>query len=137
MTRNNLYLKLGLACLLGYFWLIINIYKLEFLNISEQTVCPIKHLTTVPCPSCGSTRAVLELIKGGFTNSLYLNPFGIIIGLIMLICPIWILLDLALKKNSFMVFYQFSEHVLQRKNIAFICISLVLANWIWNINKGF
>src|SRR5262245_38606346 len=40
------------------------------------TPCPFKLLTGIPCPACGSTRAVLALFQG--ENVLAFNPLGVI-----------------------------------------------------------
>ncbi|NJM80271.1 MAG: DUF2752 domain-containing protein [Flavobacterium sp.] len=70
----------------------------------EFTVCVFKRITNIPCPSCGTTRAVIEISKGEIISSIFLNPFGIIVALIMVICPIWIGYDYLLKKNLFFNF---------------------------------
>ncbi|MCE2771205.1 MAG: DUF2752 domain-containing protein [Saprospiraceae bacterium] len=99
-------------------------------------VCLIKNATNIPCPSCGTTRAVVSLVNGDFFEALFLNPFGYIVALIMLLAPIWIVFDLISKKNSLFIFYQKIEKFLVRPKLAILLIFLVLANWIWNISKG-
>ena len=133
MNRNKLYLFLLIACLVGYIWLYYGITTLNSTNALD--VCIVKRITTIPCPSCGTTRAVVALSHGDFWKSLYLNPFGIIVSLIMIIAPIWIVLDLLRRKNSFFDFYHFIESIIRKRNIAIFLIILVLLNWIWNIHK--
>jgi hypothetical protein len=96
----------------------------------------IKNVTSFPCPSCGTTRAVQLLFKGDFTASVLTNPFGIIVSGSMLILPFWIVIDLILKKETFYTFYNKMESILKQKYIAIPLIILVVLNWIWNINKG-
>lgn len=36
--------------------------------------CPLKELTSVPCPTCGTTRALLALAKGDALSALRLQP---------------------------------------------------------------
>jgi phosphatidylserine synthase len=36
--------------------------------------CPFKHLSGLPCPTCGSTRAVMALLEGEWSDALWLNP---------------------------------------------------------------
>jgi hypothetical protein len=96
----------------------------------------IKNVTGYACPSCGITRAFIELIKGNFLNAIYLNPLAIIVAFALLIFPTWILFDLALKKDSFYKWYKKIELQLQKGHIAIPLILLVILNWIWNINKG-
>ena len=39
-------------------------------------LCPLRVLTGLPCPGCGTTRAVFELGSGRPITSLLLNPLG-------------------------------------------------------------
>ena len=64
-----------------------------------------------------------------------MNPFGIIVVLLMIIAPLWILYDVIDKKNSFLFFYKKAEEIIRIKWISIVLIGLVLLNWIWNIYK--
>lgn len=125
---------LTIACLAGYIWLYVNV-KYYVNGSHEIGVCIIKHTTNVPCPSCGSTRSVLSAFQGNIAGAFMLNPFGLIIVVILIVSPVWILSDKILKKESFWIFYQKMEQWLKIKPVAFMAILLVLANWIWNIYK--
>ena len=136
MSRNRLYLIVMLACLLGstYLW----IQKTNILPAlsGESDTCLIKSISGVPCPSCGTTRSVVELLDGQFISSLQWNPMGIMVFLIMVISPLWIIADMIFKKESFLRFYSRTEYHLKSKWIAIPAIGLVIINWIWNICKG-
>ncbi|WP_409024889.1 DUF2752 domain-containing protein [Flavobacterium sp.] len=132
MTRNKLYSLLLIACLAGFIYLFYNIHTLQ-----SQTfrVCIIKNVTGFPCPSCGTTRAVTLILEGKFIESLLLNPFGILVAVVMTIFPFWILIDIILKKESFFRMYKKTEATIRKPWLASILILLVLLNWIWNIYK--
>lgn len=132
MTRNKLYSLLLIACLAGFIYLFYNIHTLQ-----SQTfrVCIIKNVTGFPCPSCGTTRAVTLILEGKFIESLLLNPFGILVAVVMTIFPFWILIDIILKKESFFRMYKKTEATSRKPWLASILILLVLLNWIWNIYK--
>ena len=121
-----------IACLAGFIYLFYNIHTLQ-----SQTfrVCIIKNVTDYPCPSCGTTRAVTLLLKGRFIESLLLNPIGIVVAIIMIIFPIWILIDIIFKKETFYFWYKKAEGTIRKPWLASILIVLVLLNWIWNIYK--
>lgn len=134
LDRNKLYLILFIACVAGYIWLYFSITK----NITENKsveVCLIKHLTNIPCPSCGSTRSVISLTKGDFIGALNFNPIGYLVAMIMLITPIWITADTIKRTKTLFVFYHKIETYLKRPRIAIPLILLVIINWIWNITK--
>jgi hypothetical protein len=131
LDRNKLYSILFIACLAGYIWLYFGITE----NKSVE-VCLIKHVTKIPCPSCGSTRSVISLITGDFIGALNLNPIGYLVAIIMLISPLWIIVDSIKRTKTLFDFYLKIETYLKRPKIAISLILLVIINWIWNITKG-
>ena len=98
--------------------------------------CVIKNVTGYPCPSCGSTRSVISILNGNFTEGLLLNPLGYVIATVMLVLPIWLIFDMALGKATLHKAYKKSEAALRKKPVAIILIIIIIANWIWNITKG-
>lgn len=136
LSRNTLYTFLILASLAGYIWLFINQSAIVNNSSDEIGVCLIKHTTNIPCPSCGSTRSIVSLLNGEIQESLYWNPMGIIILLIMIVAPIWIVIDYYFKKDSLLKFYIKMEVILRQRRFAVPAILLVFLNWVWNIYKG-
>ena len=132
MTRNKLYSLLLIACLAGFMYLFYNIHTLQG---ERFRVCIIKNVTGYPCPSCGTTRAVSLLFEGKTIESILLNPFGIVVAIIMTVFPFWILIDLILKKDTFYYWFKNAEAIIRKSWLASILILLVLLNWIWNIYK--
>lgn len=135
LNRNKLYSILFIACVAGYIWLYYSIIS----NVTENKsieVCLIKHVTNIPCPSCGSTRSIISLAKGNFTEAFGLNPIGYIVAIIMVIAPVWIIMDIILRNDSLFKCYQKIETHLKKPKYAIPLILLVIINWIWNITKG-
>ena len=135
MSRNKLYSILAVACLAGYIWLYLNYTGINDTS-SQFNVCLIKQVTDIPCPSCGSTRSVEAFIHGNFRDAAYWNPFGLLIISILAFTPLWLVVDLIRKKDSLYTFYNRVEVFLNQRKVAIIGIVLVLANWLWNIEKG-
>ncbi|MGL2962821.1 DUF2752 domain-containing protein [Flavobacterium sp. RSB2_4_14] len=132
MSKNKLYSMLLIACFFGFIYLF---YSIHYSEKDTFRVCIIKNATGFPCPSCGTTRAVTLLLEGKFTESVALNPFGILVAIIMTLFPIWILIDLLLKKDTFFNSYKKAEVIIRTKWLAFFLLLLVILNWIWNIKK--
>lgn len=132
MTRNRLYLISIIACFFGTLYLIYHLYSTA---TETPNVCLIKNVTGYPCPSCGTTRAIVLLSKGAVLQSLQQNPFGIIVALCMFILPFWIGFDVLKKKATFYDFYIKIESVIRKPKVAVILILLVILNWIWNLYK--
>lgn len=135
IAKKKLYIILLLSSFLGYIWIFYNM-NLTPIEHKSVGVCIIKQATNIPCPSCGSTRSVISIIQGNVVKGLLINPLGLIILFIMLITPIWILVDLIFKRDSMHQAYIKIENNLKKTKIAMIFILLIAANWIWNIMKG-
>lgn len=133
MKRNRLYLIVIIACFFGTLYLLYQINN--FSNSDTFSVCPIKTVTGYPCPSCATTRAIVFLSKGNIVSSIQQNPFGLIVGLCMLVLPFWIGYDVLKKKATFYQFYLKAEAEIRKPKIALILILLVILNWIWNLYK--
>jgi hypothetical protein len=133
MKKHRLYTILGIACAVGYSWLFLASRLLES-NIGIH-LCFIKTVFGIPCPTCGSTRAVLLLTRGDLIGSLLLNPIGLILSIIMVVTPFWLAYDLLTRKDTLFIAYQQFERTVRVKWVAVILIALVAANWIWNFYK--
>jgi hypothetical protein len=134
MTKNRLYLILGLSCAVGYGWLFLVRYLM--MRDDGLTLCFLKWTFGIPCPSCGSTRAVMLASQGNFLQAIQTNPLGLILAAWMVIIPIWIAIDLIRGEDSLYRFYRKFEQTVRIRWIAVLLIALILANWIWNIAKG-
>lgn len=134
MARTRLYSIIVIASLAGFAW-ITYLHTREFTN-NEPTVCMIKSITSFPCPSCGSSRSVMLIMEGNYFAALKINPLGFFISFMLLVCPVWILVDTVMKRSSFLRFYQTMESLIRIKWVTIIMVALFAANWIWNIMKG-
>lgn len=119
----------------GYVWLYYSLTQ-NYVLEKPIDVCLIKYFTNIPCPSCGSTRSILSLIKGEFNEAYNTNPLGFLIALNMILIPLWISIDIITKKSTLLYIYQKIENYLKRPPIAFTLIIIVIVNWVWNITKG-
>jgi hypothetical protein len=135
LNRNKLYWILFTACTVGYVWIYF-ISEKQFTENNQINGCLIKHLTNIPCPSCGSSRSVISLLNGDFIVALNFNPIGYIIVLTMLVAPVWIIMDTITKTNSLFNFYLKTENYLKKLKVAIPLILIIIMNWIWNITKG-
>ncbi len=136
LSRNKLYLLLLFTCSLGWIWIYYN-FAYNIGNYSTDiNTCIIKQATGVPCPSCGTTRSIVSFLSGSIKDGLYSNPLGLIVLIIIMVSPVWVVFDFLFKKKSLYIFYGKVEMFFRIKLVAIIAIILVIANWIWNIQKG-
>jgi hypothetical protein len=129
---KKLYLLLWIACVAGYGWLYYS-----FNHQAEPVgVCLFKQVTHIPCPSCGTTRAVLMFTEGHPAETFFVNPIGYLIVAVLLIVPVWLVSDWFRRKQTLYSFYRRFENTIKRPYYAVPLILLILANWAWTISKS-
>ena len=133
--KTKFYYFIFSGCLAGYLWLYWETSH-AFQSHEATSLCLLKHTTGIPCPSCGSTRAVISILHGDFFQALSWNPLGYLLLLLLIILPVLIFFDSIFKKDSLLRFYGKVEMLLLTKKIAIPALVLILLNWYWNIQKG-
>ena len=133
MSQKQLYILLSVLSLAGYVWL-----GWSFADVSSTpTVCLFKTVTHLPCPSCGTTRALVMLMKGDIGGSIAFNPLGILLALALVIMPLWVIADILRETDSLLRCYVKAERLLaEKKWISIPAVAILVINWFWSIAKG-
>ena len=95
------------------------------------TVCILKAFTGIPCPTCGSTRAVGCLAHGDLPGAFAMNPLAA--AALLALVP-WALADLALFTQGRALGLSVSPGVGRALRLAVVVA--VLANWVYLIAAG-
>ena len=133
MTKKKLYILLAGLSLAGYAWLGWNVAN----SSATPAACMFKAVTHVPCPSCGTTRALVVLMNGDVRGSLLINPLGAFLALALVIVPLWMVVDALSRNDSLFRLYTTSERFLaSSKWISASAVAIVVFNWFWSIAKG-
>ncbi|WP_196001056.1 DUF2752 domain-containing protein [Clostridium sp. 1001271B_151109_B4] len=82
---KNLSIKIVFSIVIGL--IIIYLILNQFSKVAG-TICLIRGLTGIPCPSCGITRAMIAVLNGNFIEAFKLHPlfwmpFAIVILIIL------------------------------------------------------
>ncbi|MCR4828990.1 MAG: DUF2752 domain-containing protein [Bacteroidales bacterium] len=94
--------------------------------------CVFHKLTGIPCPGCGTTRAWRHLMHGHFYDALYTNPLVLIAEVGFIVYVVWLWVDTVRGSNSLDKVMHF-----HMKPWMYVLVGvLVLANWVWSIQKG-
>jgi hypothetical protein len=94
-------------------------------------------VTGLPCPSCGTSRSVISLLRGDFTGAVRINPLGILAAFLLVLFPLWMLADLMLRKPTLVRSYFIIENKMKTRIWIWAPLAIMIsANWIWNIIKG-
>ncbi len=95
------------------------------------TLCVFKGLTGLPCPTCGSTRALGRLFALDFAGALAMNPFTTLLALVV---AAWALADLALLPTRRALELDASPRVGFALRVG--ALVLFLANWVYLLAAG-
>ncbi len=120
--------------IVGFGWIVWNLFYFQQSKSGLQ-FCVLKNTVGLPCPACGTTRSVLNIVHGDLSTAFLLNPFGIVAFIGMVVFPFWIFYDYWNAKRTLWSFYLRVIKFLGNKKFSFFVIVLVLMNWIWNIQK--
>ena len=130
--RKHIYRTILILGLLGYCWVA---YSFVSEGHGIWKGCLIRQFLHIPCPSCGSTRSLIQVLHGDVAGAFMLNPIGIILFLVLLILPPWVVVDLMRGSSSMYYCYRAFEKFIVRPLPAIIAVLLLLGNWIWNFHK--
>ena len=136
MQKKWLYFFVIVCSLAGSAWVAWN--RVNYVPTDPHTginMCLFRAATGLPCPSCGTTRSVLDITRLDFADALHTNPVGFIIAFVIIIFPFWVLYDLSANKSTFYNFYITAEATIRKRWVTISLVLLVAANWIWNIYK--
>jgi len=68
---------------------------------AKQSLCPLKMLTGLPCPSCGITKSWMFLYRGNIYKSLYFHLFGIPMFALAILLAIKLILEIIYQRSFF------------------------------------
>ncbi|OLP19876.1 hypothetical protein BST81_03280 [Leptolyngbya sp. 'hensonii'] len=62
-------------------------------------VCPIRHLTGIPCPTCGMTRSFMAIARGDLPQAVTEHLLGPVLFIVFLLAIVHVLLELGTGRN--------------------------------------
>jgi hypothetical protein len=95
------------------------------------TFCVFKGMTGLPCPTCGSTRAVARLFGLDPAGSLAMNPFTTLVAVVI---AAWALVDLLLIPRGRALRVGVSPSLGRALRIA--AFAAFFANWVYLLLAG-
>ncbi|MBN1524997.1 MAG: DUF2752 domain-containing protein [Spirochaetales bacterium] len=104
--------------------LVYGFFVVLFLDLPGDK-CLFKAITHIPCPTCGSSRAVLALTRGDILDALRMNAFFIISSFIVLV--------ILLLRLVFRIKISLEATTKEKIFIAVVCAALFIGNWIFLI----
>jgi hypothetical protein len=95
------------------------------------TLCLFKGLTGLPCPTCGSTRALGHLFSLDFAGALRMNPFTTLVAVVV---AGWAAADLALLPRRQALDLKVSPRLAFALRVGALVV--FVANWVYLVAAG-
>jgi Protein of unknown function (DUF2752) len=95
------------------------------------TVCLFKSLTGLPCPTCGSTRAVGRLVHLDVAGAIAMNPLTTIA---IVVVAIWALCDFGLLTRGRALDVEVGKPL--SRLVRTLAVAAVAANWLYLLLAG-
>jgi Protein of unknown function (DUF2752) len=107
-------------------------YRISFLQ------CPIRHLTGVPCPTCGMTRAFMAIARANFSEAVTYHLFSPLLFAGFAVVSVHVSCELGLG-YKIIAFYNlwFQNHKLQLVLLFLFAIYYILRLYYWNTTGEF
>lgn len=130
IIKKRAEIPIGFLVALSFFlFSIFYIFSYKYLP-KEVRSCKFKKIFKVPCPSCGGTRAGIDLIKGKIVGSFIENPLIFFVSIFLFF---WSIISIY----SYLKGYHL-KLILSKAEIVFLRIFLIsffFLNWIYLILK--
>lgn len=124
---SSFYLFTILFLLTGWVWLAYNAF---YAGNSGISVCHIKNLTGLPCPSCGITSSVTAILGGDFLAAWSNNPLGYLVLPALFTISFLLIRDLLSKRtNSYSTFIRLEAFIKTHRYIQVALAMIILINW--------
>ncbi len=94
-------------------------------------LCTFKRLTGLPCPTCGSTRALARLAHFDVAGALLMNPLFVALASLLLV---WGMADLLLLPRGRAV--QLEASPLLVRSFGITAVTAILLNWVYLVAMG-
>ncbi len=135
MTSVGRFYLLTISLLsIGWIWLLYNQYNSHIAK--GRTLCFVRNITGYPCPACGTTNSVEEILGGRYQSALHINPLGYVAIAALVLLPLIIGVDIISgRRMMYSIYTNFDNTMKQRPVLLVAVLLLLLINWIWNLYK--
>lgn len=112
----------------GLVWLF-----LIFFAEVDVVLCPFRLLTTLPCPACGTTRALVCVARGYVGRALLLNPNIVFILPAVVIYTVAGIIDLLFGKSYIPFLYGKLQALFNNKRVLIAFLLFESLVWLHNL----
>jgi len=123
---------LTLLYIIGVAWLLLNVVWPMGL-----VVCPLRSVTGVPCPACGTTRGLVHLLHGEPWQAVVSNPNVLLVAPAALGFTLRVVVSWLCRKPFAQQIYAQVQQVLSRKRVFTAFVAWELCVWAFLLFRHF
>jgi Protein of unknown function (DUF2752) len=127
LDQERLWASVALACIA-----ILALSQVSTAFEIPVPLCPLKHVTGIPCPTCGGTRALRALAHGTLFAALRWNPLVAVAAVVLIPCLAYAAVVTVAGWPRFRVLFTASDQRLLRA----AAWAGILANWAFLVIDG-
>ncbi|OFQ23701.1 hypothetical protein HMPREF2955_06640 [Prevotella sp. HMSC073D09] len=132
MTARKEFKILTLLYILGVAWLLLNVVW-----PTNVVVCPIRSVTGMPCPACGTTRGLVHLLHGEPWQAVVSNPNVLLVAPAALVLTLSLVVGWLCRKPFAQQIYAQVQQVLSRKRVFAAFVAWELYVWAFLLFRHF
>jgi len=123
---------LTLLYIIGVAWLLLNVVWPMGL-----VVCPLRSVTGVPCPACGTTRGLVHLLHGEPWQAVVSNPNVLLVAPAALVFTLSLVVGWLCRKPFAQQIYAQVQQILSRKRVFAAFVAWELCVWAFLLFRHF
>lgn len=128
MSPSRFYALCAAGCLGGWVWIALAMSRF---GSGVWKGCLMKQFFHIPCPACGSTRAIVALLHGHLQESLAWNPLGIVLFVLLLLLTVVLPYDGLRQRRCLYSLFLRVDAYLHRKAVFILFAGAIIVNWWW------
>ncbi|WP_019187409.1 DUF2752 domain-containing protein [Prevotella conceptionensis] len=132
MAARKEFKILTLLYIIGVAWLLLNVVWPMGL-----VVCPLRSVTGVPCPACGTTRGLVHLLHGEPWQAVVSNPNVLLVAPAALVFTLSVVVGWLCRKPFAQQIYAQVQQVLSRKRVFAAFVAWELCVWAFLLFRHF
>jgi len=117
---------------MGVAWLLLNVVW-----PTNVVVCPIRSVTGMPCPACGTTRGLVHLLHGEPWQAVVSNPNVLLVAPAALVLTLSLVVGWLCRKPFAQQIYAQVQQVLSRKRVFAAFVAWELCVWAFLLFRHF
>lgn len=94
-------------------------------------LCPLRRFFSIPCPTCGATRAVVEMAKCNFSEAFAIQP--LVSALVLVVLPLVALSVVVVGRKRF---FESVRRLARMPAVWVVLLLAVASNWVYVILRG-